>query len=147
MLTTMMQKLLALVIVLLLPVPALAGIITLRLDCQYSSYIDEEGFHWLKDRFRLTFIIDDKGNAYMLGKRGSIQVQAGRSSDSWLFVEFTPDGRIRTATEVYDAGYGGYYYSLLTHNGVIAGAWGDEWGTIRRYNGYCVVAFMRQTSD
>jgi hypothetical protein len=141
----MWQKFLALAIILLLPVPALAGSIALRLDCQYVSYIDKEGFHWLKDRFRLTFIIDDKGSAYMLGKGGSIQVQAGRQADSWLFVEFTPDGHIRTATEVYDAGYGGY--SLLTQNGVIAGEWGDEWGTIRRYNGYCVVAFMRQAPE
>jgi hypothetical protein len=107
----MMRKLLALVIVLLLPVPALAGTIALKLVCQYSNYIDKEGFHWLKDRFRLTFVIDDKGGAYMLGKGGSIQVQAGRQADSWLFVEFTPDGHIRTATEVYDAGYGGYSYS------------------------------------
>jgi hypothetical protein len=61
----MMRKLLALAIVLLLPVPALAGPIALKLVCQYASYIDKEGFHWLKDRFRLTFIIDDKGSAYM----------------------------------------------------------------------------------
>ena len=139
----MMQKLLVLGIVLLLSVPALAATVALKLGCQYVNYIDKEGFHWLKDRFRLTFIIDDKGSAYMLGKRGSIQVQAGRQADSWLFVEFTPDGdHIRTATEVYDTGY-----SLLTQNGVIAGEWGDEWGTIRRYNGYCVVAFRRQAPE
>ena len=138
---------LALVIVLLLSVPALAGIITLRLDCQYTSYIDQEGFHWLTDRIRLTFLIDDQGSAYMLGRWGSIQVQAGGSLGRLLFVEFTPDGQIRTATEVYGGGYGGYYYSVLTQNGVIAGEWGDEWGTIRRYNGYCAVAFRGQAPE
>ena len=138
MLTTMMQKLLALVIVLLLPVPALAGTITLKLLCQYLNYVDKEGVHRVKGDFRLTFIIDDKGSAYMLGKRGSIQVQVGGQRERLTFIDLTPDGHVRTATEVYDTGY-----SLHSQNAVIAG----EWVTIRVYDGYCVVAFRRQAPE
>ena len=134
----MVQKLLALVMVLLLPVPALAGTITLKLVCQYSNYVDKEGFHELKGGFRLTFIIDDKGSAYMLGKRGGIEVQGGGQRGGMTFIEFTPDGHIRTATVVYDTGH-----SVLTQNAVIAG----EWETIRTYSGYCAVAFKGEAPE
>jgi hypothetical protein len=134
----MLQKLLALVIVLFLPVPALAGTNILKFSCRYTHYVDKEGGHQVKGDFRLTFIIDDKGSAYMLGKRGRIQVEAGGQKGTWMFVEFTPDGHIRTGTEVYDTGY-----SRHRQNALIDG----KWETIRVYGGYCVVASKRQTPE
>lgn len=67
----MLRKLLALAIVLLLPVPALAGTNTLSLICEYPNYRDQEGVHRTKYDFTLTFIIDlDKGVAYTRDKTG-----------------------------------------------------------------------------
>ncbi len=129
----MVQRLLALVIVLLLPVSALAGTNTLKFSCRYTKYFDKEGAH--RTDFRLTFIMDlDTGTAYMLSKTGHTQVQAGGWPDSrsWgqgvSFMEFTPSGHVRTTTIVYYSGP-----SVHQRNTFIAGEW-----VTTQYYGTCV---------
>lgn len=128
-----MQKLLALVIVLLLPVPALAATNTLKFSCRYTKYFDKEGAH--RTDFRLTFIMDlDTGTAYMFSKAGRTQVQAGGWPDwrSWgqdvSFMEFTPSGQVRSITMVYYSGP-----SIHQRNTLIAGEW-----VTTQYYGTCV---------
>jgi hypothetical protein len=137
----MLQKLLALVIVLLLPVPALAGTHTLKFSCRYTKYFDKEGAH--PTDFRLSFILDlDTGTAYMLSRTGRTRVQAGGWPDShtWTkgvaFFEFTPSGHLRTTTSIE----GGH--SVHTRWALVAGEW-----VATQYSGPCVGAVTGKAPD
>ena len=73
---------------------------TLTIICDYKNYASDDGFHKVKDKFSLTFIIDNSnGKSYMIGNMGSTEVSMLKSDEGgYTFIEITGMGNVMTTT-------------------------------------------------
>ncbi len=70
---------------------------TTTYSCDYPIYSDEKGSHRVKDKFALTFLVDDSNNkSYMLGNNGSTEIHMSNSLDHIAFLEVTATGNFMT---------------------------------------------------
>ena len=73
---------------------------TTTIICNYTNYANDDGFHKVKDKFVLTFVIDEsKGVSYMIGNNGSTEVKMLLNSENgFSFIEITESGNVMTTT-------------------------------------------------
>ena len=86
-----------LVTCLLVLFPAFAFAETSTYICNYTSYSNQQGNHKVKNKFELTFLLDNKtGKSYLLGNNGSSEVELFESTDRLAFMEITQSGNVMT---------------------------------------------------
>jgi len=72
---------------------------TITIICDYTNYASDDGFHKVKDKFVLTFVVDEsKGVSYMIGNQGSTEVKMLNSEQGFTFIEITGVGNVMTTT-------------------------------------------------
>ena len=96
------MKKLSILIFIVLSLSSLSSVVhseTLTIVCDYKNYTSDDGFHKVKDKFILTFVLDkSNGKSYMIGNQGSTEVTILRSGEGYTFIEITGSGNVMTTT-------------------------------------------------
>ena len=89
----------AIILLALLCFPPVVLSDTETIVCTYNTYSDQQGNHKVKDKFELTFILDNNNaKAYIVGNQGSDEVALipMESGGGVSFIEVTPAGNVMT---------------------------------------------------
>lgn len=101
---------------LLFLIPSIAFCEISSYHCNFTNYCNQEGIHKVKNKFELTYIVDDKTDkSYPIGNNGSSEVTKIESGTQISFIEVTPSGNINTTT------IDSKFNSVHSRNVIIAG--------------------------